>query len=71
MTTHHADIYHCQKCGHVIAREHVDQTPVCCGETMVLAVSDLVYKDNRDDVGTVDEVVDKSHEKREFSHNEF
>lgn len=61
MTVHHVDIYHCQKCGKVCSCEHEESVPTCCGEEMARAVANITYKDDRPDVGSTDEVIEKSH----------
>lgn len=61
MTLHRADIYHCQKCGGICSREHSDPAPVCCEERTVRALANVVYEDDCDDVGSVDDVIEQSH----------
>lgn len=62
MTVHHVDIYHCLKCGRVLSRAHEEGVPECCGKEMNVAVANITYEDDRDDVGSTDEVIEKSHQ---------
>lgn len=61
MKVHHVDIYHCQKCGRVISREHEAHVPACCDQQMSRAVANITYTDDSDQIGTPDEVIEKSH----------
>lgn len=61
MTVHHVDIYHCQKCGKVCSCEHEDKVPECCGTEMERAVANITYADDSAEVGSTDEVIQKSH----------
>jgi len=41
MTIEHITVYHCQECGRLVYQPRGVTTPVCCGEPMVCAVTDL------------------------------
>ncbi len=52
MSVQRADIFHCQKCGRMAYAPHGGTPPECCGNAMVLAVSDGLYGTEQN-VGTV------------------
>ena len=41
MRTEHITVFHCQECGRLVYQQRGMMTPVCCGEPMVCAVTDL------------------------------
>lgn len=61
MSEHHVDIYHCQKCGRLSSCDHEDCAPECCSEEMSRAVANITYTDDQSEIGTPDEVIEKSH----------
>jgi hypothetical protein len=61
MTIHDVDIYHCQKCGRICSCEHEERVPECCGEKMARAVAHITYEDDREEIPSVEKVVEKSH----------
>lgn len=49
MTTRHAVIYHCERCGSVVHEDSDQPAPTCCGEPMQKAAEETVTEDEGDE----------------------